>query len=632
MNHEQYQKFVEHSPSMGWCSETDPSGARVYFNPAWLAFTGRALNCERGWGWLDGVHPDDLEAVRTAYQESSARRETCRLVYRLRRHDGQYRRLVDQSNPYPDAAGDFAGLIGTAVDATDLEFEYPFAGARDFFDMSLDNLCVAGLDGYLRWVNPAWTRTLGWSVEELTSRPLIEFVHPEDRAATLASREGLRVGVPLYTFANRYLCKDGSFRWFEWRSAADVGRGFVYATARDITHQKEQEAQLERAKELQGQLERQLLFADRMASVGTLAAGVAHEINNPLGFVAANTALMLESLEEFATDPDPSRTQELIEMALEVRDGAERIRKIVRGLQTFSRCAEERLTTVEVRPVLELAIDMAMNEIRHRARLVTDFGPSPAVLADQARLSQVFINLLVNAAQAIPEGERDANEIRVATSTDGTGQAVIEVRDSGLGIPQDLLERVFDPFFTTKAVGVGTGLGLSICHNIIASLGGEITVDSVVGRGTTFRVTLKPAIAPVDAMTRAASAAAPANGSARILVIDDEPAIGNVLRRILREHDVTVLTAARDALTLLESGSHFDLVISDLMMPEMSGMDLHHEVSHRFAGVAERFVFVSGGAFTPAAAEFLERVPNPKLAKPFEPSRVRALVQELLSA
>ena len=507
------------------------------------------------------------------------------------------------------------------LDATD---------ADAFFEMSIDAVCVAGLDGYFKRVNPAWTHTLGWSAEELLARPSIEFVHPDDRAATLAGRDRLASGSALGPLRNRYLCKDGSYRWLEWRSVAHLDWELVYAVARDITDQKLAEERLVEAKEREAKLERQLVFADRMSSVGTLAAGLAHEINNPLAYVAANITLMLDSLSELQREVSSARLPELLEMGTAVQDGAERIRKIMRGLKTFSRVEhQERRAVVQLQPLLELSINMAFNEIRHRARLVKDYGAAPAVEADEARLGQVFINLLVNAAQAIPEGHTDTNEIRIITSTSPTGRAVIEILDTGAGIPPALLSRIFDPFFTTKPIGVGTGLGLPICHNIVSGLGGEISVESREGAGTRFRVEL-PAASRAPTNPLPAPKPKKALVRARILVLDDEPQVANVLRRILCDHDVTISTKAREALELIGGGKQFDLVFSDLMMPEMSGMEFHGELERRFPALAQRVVFISGGAFSPNAASFLDAVTNPRLEKPFAPRAVLALVRRMM--
>ena len=492
----------------------------------------------------------------------------------------------------------------------------------DFFEMSLDNLCVAGFDGYFKRVNASWTRTLGWTAKELLARPIIDLVHPDDRHPTLAGRQQLHTGSAMGPLTNRYLCKDGSYRWFEWRSVAHPDRGLVYAAARDVTEQKRSEELLRQAALREDELQRELAFVDRMSSLGTLAAGVAHEINTPLAAVAANIALLIEQLEPAAARSD------ILAMAADVRDGAERIRKIVGGLKTFARADVERRAVIELRPLLQLAIDLTSNTIRHRARLVTDFGDVPRIDADEGRISQVFINLLTNAAQAIPEGDSATHEIRITTATDAEGRAVVEIRDTGVGIPPALMGRIFDPFFSTKGVGVGTGLGLSICHAIVTGIGGDIRATSELGRGTTFRIVIPAGVRPLR--EAAVSTKPPAEAEAcDVLVVDDEPAIGAAVRRVLRKHHVTVVTAARSALELLEAGQRFDVIFSDLMMPEMSGMDFFNALEARFPAFAKRVVFVSGGAFTDSAQAFLRRVPNKRLDKPFDPEKLRALVRRV---
>jgi two-component system, cell cycle sensor histidine kinase and response regulator CckA len=501
------------------------------------------------------------------------------------------------------------------------------SGAEDFFEMSLDNLCVAGLDGYFKRVNPSWTRTLGWTAEELMSRPSVEFVHPDDRASKLGARQKLQLGSVMGPLINRYLCKDGSFRWFEWRSIAHLDHGLVYAAARDVTEKKLAEQSLAEAAERQAKLERQLMFAERMATVGTLAGGVAHEVNNPLVSVMANISMIIEEL-----DRAPQERSELREMAVDVQEGAERIRNVVRALKTFSRSDDERRAVIDLRPVLKLATDMTSHELRDRARLVKDYVSTPLVDADEARLGQVFVNLLMNAAQALPEGHVDTNEIRIVTMTDAEGRAVVEIRDTGAGIPATLMPRIFDPFFTTKAVGVGTGLGLSICHTIVTGMGGDISATSEPGRGTAIRVVLPAASRAPSYLPALADCRHAGIAFAAILVVDDEPAVGSVLARIFRDHEVTVVTAARKALGLIEGGKTFDVILSDLMMPEMSGIEFYDELAERFPEAARRVIFMSGGAYTARANAFLDRVTNARIDKPFAPSAVRDLVSWHLAA
>jgi CheY-like chemotaxis protein len=209
------------------------------------------------------------------------------------------------------------------------------------------------------------------------------------------------------------------------------------------------------------------------------------------------------------------------------------------------------------------------------------------------------------------------------------GQVIAEIRDTGPGIPDEIRARIFDPFFTTKPIGVGTGLGLSICHRIISTLGGDITVESHPGRGTTFRVVLPVASAndekaPVPVTPPPVIAP---SLRARIAIVDDEVAIGTTIRRVLgSKHDVVPITAAREAIARVAGGERFDVIVCDLMMPEVTGMDLHAELSRLAPDQAARMVFMTGGAFSPSARAFIERMSNARLEKPFELSRLEAII------
>jgi signal transduction histidine kinase len=382
------------------------------------------------------------------------------------------------------------------------------------------------------------------------------------------------------------------------------------------------------------QMQARLLLTDRLASVGTLAAGVAHEINSPLAYVIANLELLAHELPDALGPYAGERLTQLTDMVKSARDGAERVRLTVRDLKTFSASRSEEVGPVDVRRAFELAIQMSWNEIRHRARLVKDYGELPPVRANESRLGQVFLNLLVNAAQAIPEGAADRNEIRIMTRPGPPGRVTIEVRDSGAGIAPELLTRIFDPFFTTKPAGVGTGLGLSICHSIVTALEGEISVDSAAGRGTTFRVVLPVADLTVAAPPRVTSAQSqPIGRRGRVLVIDDEPLIGAAVKRALSaEHDVLALSSSHEALQRFRDGERYDVIICDLMMPALTGMDIHDELVRLAPAQADRMVFITGGAFTSRAQTFLAEVQNPRIEKPFDLHALRALVHQAILA
>jgi two-component system NtrC family sensor kinase len=233
-----------------------------------------------------------------------------------------------------------------------------------------------------------------------------------------------------------------------------------------------------------------LVHADRMASLGRTVASVGHEINNPLAYVISNLSYAHEELGRERRELTEPERKELLEALDEAREGAARVRFIVQDLKSLSRTDDESTAPVDIVAVVREVARMASHELQGRARLVEDCAGVPLVRGNATRLGQVFLNLIVNAAQAIAPGNLEKNEIRVVARPGAEGHITVEVSDTGCGIPAENLERIFDPFFTTKPVGEGTGLGLAVCQTIIQSLGGTITVESTPGQGTTFRIIL----------------------------------------------------------------------------------------------------------------------------------------------
>lgn len=375
-------------------------------------------------------------------------------------------------------------------------------------------------------------------------------------------------------------------------------------------------------------MQQQLLLADRLASVGMLAAGVAHEINNPLAYVFGNIEFALNRLATHA--PESGELAEVVQALLHAREGSQRIRHITKDLRVFCRSGQdEPKRALSVCNVMESSINMAWNEVRHRARLTRNFERVPSVAGDESRLGQVFLNLLVNAAQALAEEQSERNEIAVNIRSEA-GTVVIEVEDNGCGMTVAQQKRVFEPFFTTKPAGEGSGIGLSICASIVREMGGTIQVESRSGYGTTFRVLL-PANDGAALSTRPPQLEARSFPPSRILVIDDEPALCAVIRRLLRhEHEVVGYVDARSALKLLQQDRSFDVIMCDIMMPHMSGIEFFAQLRKLDAELAQRTLFMTGGAFTLPTRQFLASVTNFVLEKPFETNALHHVIAQVL--
>jgi PAS domain S-box-containing protein len=492
---------------------------------------------------------------------------------------------------------------------------------QKIFDYSPVILVLYGADGGIELINREAERLLGWSVDEYRKQDVALQLFP-DAAERRAMREHLLEGSSTW---RDFTCraKDGRPLFASWANVR-LSDGMVIGIAQDVTERR-------KARDA-------LVLSARMASVGTLAAGVAHEINNPLAFVLTNLefteSALRSSLDELsgsaAGNPTVARLREAVDAIGDASAGARRVRNIVRDLKTFSRGVDHHGAPIDLIDVLETSIRMAHNELRHRTRVVRDFGAVPRIVGHADRLGQVFLNLLVNAAHAIPEGYASKNEVRVVARTDPHGRALIEVHDTGTGISGEVLPRILDPFFTTKPVGQGTGLGLSICHSIVTGLGGEIQVESELGKGSVFRVLLPatqgetlppPPVAVVPAAPR----------RARVLIVDDEPLFGKAIARMVAgDHDVVFETRAGQALARIAAGEVFDVILCDLMMADVTGMDFIEELSRVDASVARRVALTTGGAFTEKAREFLERVPNRRLAKPFAKEELDELLDAML--
>ncbi|MFL5261431.1 MAG: PAS domain-containing protein, partial [Anaeromyxobacteraceae bacterium] len=582
---------------------TDAGGLWTFLNGAWTTVTGWSVAESLGRSFLEYVHPDDRARNLALFEPVIARRKDhCLHQVRYVARDGGVRWI--EVHARATFEGDaVVGTTGTLRDVTAYRAaEREFEASRQLFDDG-PVIVVRWGEGATSYVTRNVAQ-LGLSAEDLVAGRVrwSDVVHPDDRARTEAEAAAhVAAGATHFRREYRVVVPDRGARWVEDQTLVlrgEDGRptsflGYVM----DATERR--------------QLEARMMEMDRMIAVGTLAVGVAHEINNPLAYVIGNLQWASDAL---ATSPAgaPGTLDEVRRALAEAFDGADRVRRIVRDLKALARADATARTPVQLGPVIEAAVSISWSEIHHRARLVRDLAPTPPALANEGKIAQVLVNLLVNAAQAIPEGHPESNEVRVRTFAEGD-RVGFEVSDTGAGIAPEHLPRLFDPFFTTKPPGQGTGLGLSISRTTIEGFGGTIAVDSAPGRGARFRVLL-PAVQSARA---AAAGTAPALARSRVLLVDDEPLVLSALRRLLsRDHDVAVASGGREALEQLKRGARYDAVVCDMMMPDLSGIDLHRAVAELVAAQASRMVFMTGGAFTPDACAFLDRVPNPRFGKP----------------
>lgn len=374
--------------------------------------------------------------------------------------------------------------------------------------------------------------------------------------------------------------------------------------------------------------------AERFAAFSALAAGIAHEINNPLTYIALNLGRLvsMESARAGKAPLDPL-VQHRLEVLQEMREGLSRVQRLAQDLRVFASDELEQAEPMDLGLALDAALRLTTHEVRHRAKLVRVRGHQPQVLANAGRLEQLLVNLLLHAARSIPEGESHLNTLEVKTSTDERGWAVIDVRDTGVGATPEHLEHLF----------ATPGSNLAACRSLADELGGTVEARGVPGAGSEYRVCLPPAAeheaeqpqppAPqATARMRAPRGTPHPERRGRLLLIDDERALASALAAVLGErHDVVTAGSGREAFEVLRHDDAFDVILCDLIMPEVTGMDLYDAFHLVTPEIANRFVFMTGGAFTDTARTFVSTVPNRCISKPFDPDQLFALMEEMLA-
>ncbi|RPI46077.1 MAG: PAS domain-containing sensor histidine kinase, partial [Betaproteobacteria bacterium] len=485
---------------------------------------------------------------------------------------------------------------------------------RSMFNASIDGLALWNSDGEIVDVNPALAKIYGYGEEELATLPRGAFLDPDYHPEFLRS---LASGEPWHAEFTA-LRKDGSAIELEVHAIPMQyqGKPQLLSITRDVTEKKRAAQELARQREALHQRE-------KLAALGSLLAGVAHELNNPLSVVVAR-AVMLEE----ANDPSTQVA------AQRIRAAAERCARIVRTFLAMARQQQPERGPVAVNDIVSAALDITAYAVRTSSiEVELDLADGiPYILADADQLHQVLLNLVINAQQALQDSPLP-RRIRVATRFDSAADKIrITVEDNGPGIPEHLRARVFEPYFTTKPVGVGTGVGLAVSFGIVEAHGGTLAVECPPGGGTAFHIDL-PVGAAEPTVTDSGDTAAPRVSRRKILVVDDEAEVREVLTEILRSADnhVAAASSGREALERMEA-QHYDVILTDIRMPDLDGLALYHEIKRRWPERGNLVVFVTGDTLSPASRDLANVADRPVIEKPFVPEEVHRVVAEIALA
>jgi two-component system cell cycle sensor histidine kinase/response regulator CckA len=529
----------------------------------------------------------------------------------VRKPDGHVSWAIFTAVPVLAPDGGVAGAVCTFLDITarremEAQLRDSEARLRSIVESAPAFVVTVDPELHITYINRV---IAGLHKETVMGRNVLDLVAEADRARTH--------GALASVFAT------GSVQTLEVHTDKGLGDSTYRMTAGPVRYGDEIRAVTIVAEDITGQkeMEARLLLADRLTAIGTLAAGVAHEINNPLTYLLGNLELLTRRFQD-SESLSATRLREALE-------GAERIREVVRDLVTFSHRDKDLQGPVRVSEAIEHAVRMAHHEIRHRARLVRDDAGAHVIRGSAARLSQVLLNLLVNAAHAIPPGHVDENEVRISTRVIPGERVRITVSDTGEGIDRTLVGRIFDPFVTTKPMGQGTGLGLYVCHNIVQSLGGTIWVESQLERGTKFHVDLPLSQSGRPPAPDAQPRAVVGPKGLHILLVDDEPAVRAFVQGTLSQHEVACVSSGRDAIAAIDARK-FDVVLCDLMMPDLTGLDVYAHARKAAPELARRFLFVTG-ASVPNEAAGTPSLGAPVLQKPFGIEELEQALANLMS-
>ena len=627
---QQYQTLADSGQALVWLAGTDQ--LCHYFNKTWLKFTGRSLEQEKGNGWAEGVHPDDLQRCLDIYSRSFEKREKFSMDYRLRRADGEYRWLQDDGSPCYDSSGEFVGYIGFCLDVTEgKELELELARNNEYMSAILDCLSdgvvACDKDGTLSLFNRSTREFHG-----LPEQPL-----PPDQWADyydIFEKDGITrmktENIPLFRALQGQEVNN--------QEIVVVSKGAtpltLLATGRQLVSNCGEKlgavVSLHDVTMVKA-LEEHIRQAQKLESIGTLAGGVAHDFNNILTVIIGAAALL-----ELNVADDP----EQMELVAQISHSAERATKLTQSLLAFSRKQAINKQPEDVGSVVTTMQDF-FGRIIGEDILLTTYLPDEALMVtiDRGQIEQVLMNLAINARDAMPHGgvldivvspvENDGTQLDLEGCRYGH-YALITVSDTGEGIDPETAKRIFEPFFTTKLLGKGTGLGLSMAYGIIRQHDGVIQVESTQGEGATFKIYL-PLRDQSEKPVSVLSLKQLPGGTETILLVEDDPEVLVMNKGLLERAGYAVLSAldGAEALDLFRRGSDaIALVVLDVVMPGMNGKDVYGKLKEYRNNV--KVLFVSGYTADVLNTKGVVQSGNNFISKPLNPQvflrRVRALI------
>jgi two-component system cell cycle sensor histidine kinase/response regulator CckA len=520
------------------------------------------------------------------------------------------------------------------------------------FEITPDMLCVAGLDGFFKLINPAFENNLGYRLEELKEKPFLDFVHPEDRPATVKEMEKLSQGEVTLFFENRYLCKNGTYKWLAWTSHPDLKEGLLYAVAREVTERKQEIISLEgertelqkkrtelmgRVEETQDELqkkEEQLRQSQKMELVGQLAGGIAHDFNNMLLVIMGFSDIALNNLES----PDEVRR-----CLMEIKNAGKRSANLTRQLLAYGRKQVLKPRRINLNHTLAEMDAILRRVLRENIEVINRFEENLGVVfVDPVQIEQVMLNLAVNASDAMPDGGKltvktsnvhlDSGFLREHPELEPGPYALLDVSDSGIGMDEAVLSQIFEPFFTTKPLGVGTGLGLAMVYGVVKQSGGFIWAHSEPGLGTSFKIYF-PRVPGEDSETTMpqASSTPSQGGSETILLVEDDQMVLNLTASVLKNAGYQVVMASTPKQALEKMAHQADpiqLMITDVVMPGMSGPKLAEKLLAEHPEM--KLIFISGYTDNAVVETGLIQAGSTFIQKPFGPDTLKEKIRELL--